>query len=96
MAFAQAGAPSSAEAGGSFPACFLELPNGQIFSLEPICGSGNASPNLTPTGPTFGRSSQETVHLQWRRNNPLQAVSNAPSPYYSQSIRDFDRVLYGD
>ncbi|MCY7407975.1 MAG: hypothetical protein LH631_11530 [Alkalinema sp. CAN_BIN05] len=79
------------------PACYMETATGQIIHLDRLCGytsKGNSSPRSTGFGSSGGNSI--AANLEWRKNNPSAPISNSPSPYDAQRIRDFDRILYGD
>lgn len=78
-------------------ACFMETATGQIIYLDRLCGNsskGNSSPRSTGFGPSAGNPI--AANLEWRKNNPSAPISNSPSPYDAQKIRDFNRILYGD
>jgi hypothetical protein len=79
------------------PACFMATATGKIIRLDRLCGNSSKG-NPSPRSPGFGSSYGNPIaaNLEWRKNNPSAPVSNSPSPYDAQRIRDFNRILYGD
>ena len=94
IAFAQSAIVAQPQDGRDVPLCFIETTKGQVTSLELLCGKGGAGQNLR--APALKSSSQIPVNLKWSRNNPSAPVSQAPSPYNAQGIREFEKILYGD
>jgi hypothetical protein len=82
--------------------CYMETSKGQVVNLEGLCGQSqrNANQNLplaaSSTTSSIGNSNQSEENLAWKNNYPSAPISNSPSPYNHQAIKDFNRILYGD
>ena len=77
------------------PVCFMKTSNGRMVNLERLCGKGAYS-NGRPRPPIFVSKHHIDENLQWERTHPSSPVSDAPTPYDAQSMKDFDKLLYGD
>ncbi len=80
------------------PGCYMETSKGQVVNLEGLCGQSrrSANQNAPLVTSSIGNNNQADVNLTWQKNYPSAPISNAPSPYNHQAIKDFNRILYGD